>query len=211
MYILAMCGILHAVPVGELGLISGFVDTLNAIFNADGTGGWIVVLLGCVLMFTLLTNNITWCMAANEAAMAAGQEGELPKVFGKLHAKTGAPVGAALLGGAVAAATVAAYGLLANSAEDLFWLILAFSTMVFFLPYLAMFAAFVRLRVIDGDAPRPFKVPGGMGLAKLISFSPFIVICISMVLLLWVPGEPLDWVYVGAIVVGCLGVLGVGK
>ncbi len=211
MYLLALSGILIAVPVENLGLIAGFVDTLNAIFNADGSGGWMVILLGCVLMFTLLTNNITWCMAANEAAMAAGQEGELPAVFGKIHKKTQAPVGAALLGGAIAALEVVLYGFMANSAEDLFWLLLAFSTVIFFLPYLAMFSAFIKLRTIDDKAPRPFRIPGGMGIAKVLAFSPFIVICVCMLFLLLPPGEPLDMGYFASIVMGCLIVLGVGK
>lgn len=211
MYLLAISGILVAVPVEDLGLIGGFVDALNAIFNADGNGGWIVMTLACMLMFSLLTNNITWCMAANEAAMAAGKEGELPRVFGKLHPKTKAPIGAALLGGAVATVEVILYGFMADSAEDLFWLLLAFSTVIFFLPYLAMFAAFVRLRRIDGEAPRPFRVPGGMGVVRLLAYSPFLVLCISIVFLLLPPGEPLDIGYVSAIVVGCLAVLGFGK
>ncbi|MEE4219184.1 MAG: APC family permease [Xanthomonadales bacterium] len=211
MYLLAMTGVLVAVPVEDLGLIAGFVDTLQAMFNADGTGWWIVVTLGCILMFSLVSNNITWCMAANEAAMAAGRSGELPKVFGYLHPKTKAPMGAALLGGVVASVEVLLYGLLANTAEYLFWLILAFSTMIFFIPYLVMFISFVRLRRIDPDAPRPFRVPGGMGFAKLLAMSPFIVLVVSMYLLLLPPGEPVDGPYVAAIVFGCLFVLGLGK
>lgn len=211
MYLLAMTGVLIAVPVENLGLIAGFVDALQAMFNADGTGGWIVVTLGCILLFSLVSNNITWCMAANEAAMAAGRSGELPKVFGYLHPKTKAPMGAALLGGAVATVEVLIYGLLANSAEYLFWLILAFSTMIFFLPYLVMFAAFVRLRRIDNEAPRPFRIAGGMRFAKVLAFSPFLVLCLSIYLLLLPPGEPVDVPYVTAIIVGCAIVLTIGK
>jgi amino acid transporter len=211
MYLLAMSGILIAVPVTDLGLIAGFVDTLNAIFNADGNSYTIVIILGCLLLFSLVSNNITWCLAANESAMAAGRSGELPKVFGYLHPKTQAPMGAAILGGVVASVEVLIYGLLASSAEDLFWMLLAFSTVIFFLPYLAMFIAFVRLRGIDGDAPRPFKVPGGMGVAKLLAMSPFMVLCFSIYLLLLPPGEPADWPFIAAIVVGCAVVLGLGK
>lgn len=211
MYLLAMTGVLVAVPVEDLGLIAGFVDTLQAMFNADGSGGWIVITLGCILMFSLVSNNITWCMAANEAAMAAGKAGELPKVFGYLHPRTQAPMGAALLGGAVAAVEVLLYGLLADTAEYLFWLILAFSTMIFFIPYLVMFVSFVRLRRIDGDAPRPFRIWGGMGFAKVLAMSPFVVLVVSMYLLLLPPEEPADIPYIAAIVLGCLFVLGLGK
>lgn len=211
MYLLAMSGILIAVPVTDLGLIAGFVDTLNAIFNADGNGYTIVIILGCLLLFSLVSNNITWCLAANEAAMAAGRSGELPKVFGYIHPKTQAPMGAAILGGIVASIEVLIYGLLASSAEDLFWMLLAFSTVIFFLPYLAMFVAFVRLRSIDGDAPRPFRVPGGMGFAKLLAMSPFFVLCLSIYLLLLPPGDPVDVQFITSIVVGCALVLGLGK
>lgn len=202
MYLLATTGILVSVPVEELGLINGFVDTFMVIFGTNND--LIIYALGSMLMFTFFTNNVTWCMAANEAAMAAGQEGELPKVFSKIHPKTKAPIGAAILGGIVAVIEVVLYGFMAKDAEELFWVLLAFSTIVFFLPYLAMFITFVRLRKIDGQARRPFKVPGGNLSIKFIAGSPFIVICACIWFLLVPPGEPIDTLYLGSIILGCV-------
>lgn len=208
MYLLATTGILVSVPVEELGLINGFVDTFLVIFGTNND--LIIYALGSMLMFTFFTNNVTWCMAANEAAMAAGQEGELPAVFAKIHPKTKAPVGAAVLGGIVAVAEVVLYGFLAKDAEELFWVLLAFSTIIFFLPYLAMFITFIRLRTIDGETVRPFKVPGGDFAVKLIATSPFVVICACIWFLLLPPGEPVDPLYLGSISIGCLIVIGLG-
>lgn len=209
MYLFATTGILVSVPVEDLGLINGFVDTFLVIFGTNND--LIVYGLGCMLMFTFFTNNVTWCMAANEAAMAAGQEGELPEVFAKIHPKTKAPIGAAILGGAVAVFEVILYGFMAKDAEELFWVLLAFSTIIFFLPYLVMFVTFVRLRSIDSATERPFKVPGGDFTVKLIATSPFVVICACIWFLLLPPGEPVDPLYLGSISVGCIVVIGLGS
>ncbi|WP_286339289.1 APC family permease [Ferrimonas sp. YFM] len=208
MYLFATAGILVSVPVEELGLINGFVDTFVSIFGNNNA--LIIYALGAMLMFTFFTNNVTWCMAANEAAMAAGQEGELPSVFAKMHPKTKAPIGAALLGGAISIAEVILYGFMAKDAEELFWVLLAFSTIIFFLPYLTMFSAFLRLRKIDGVAHRPFKVKGGKAMVRLIALSPFVVICACIWFLLVPPGEPVDSLYLTSLLVGCVITIGVG-
>ena len=73
--------------------------------------------------------------------------------------------------------------------------------MLFILPYIGVIAAFRYARSHDAERPRPFRVPGGNGLASVIT-----VVCIGLLLMtallfMYVPGTGFDWpVVTGAVV-----------
>jgi len=56
--------------------------------------------------------------------------------------------------------TVVNYTLFANK-QSVFWTIFALSSIIFLLPYLAMFPALLVLRAKQPETTRPYLVPGG--------------------------------------------------
>jgi amino acid transporter len=100
-------------------------------------------------------------MGANRSASEAAHDGHLHPIFAKLSTTHKTPTNAAIVTGIVTTVVIITYGFMAKSAEDLFWTLFAFSSVVFLLCYLLMFAAFLRLRTIDSDRPRAYRVPGG--------------------------------------------------
>jgi amino acid transporter len=188
-YLLATIGILIALPVEDIGLIEGLLDSLHRLFDGFPGGSTLVTILGIGALFTFLANMVTWTMGANRSAAEAANRGDLPKVFGRLHAEHGTPANAAVITGGVSTVVIIGYGFLAGSAEDLFWTLYSFSSIVFLLPYLLMFAAFVSLRRSDALRPRPYRVPGGSGLAWTFAILCSIFIIQAIILFVWVPGE----------------------
>ena len=149
---------------------------------------------------------MTWALGCNRAAAEAALEGELPKIFAIEHKTHGTPVGAAVLMGLVSSLILVLYGFLAGSNEDLFWSLFAFSAVIFLLPYQGMFMAFIRTRVNDPDHPRPYRVPGGLGVARLFAWVCFAVLALSIVLFVYTPGEGVQWpVLIGVIVTLAIG------
>lgn len=209
MYCLSIVGLLMSVNIEQLGLISGFIDSLNVIFTGSPLQEAIVLGLGLALMFTLFTNMITWCMAANEAAMASGAEGELPKVFG-IKTKSGTPLGAPIIGCTIALVEMMIYWFISGETEEIYWMILAFSTILFFLPSLTMFFAFIKLRTIDKTTVRPFRIPLGDNQVKFLAVIPVITMIIAIYLLVFAPGTSVDRAYVSAMIIGCVVVIGGG-
>lgn len=201
-YILATVGILLALPLDQLGLVSGIIDTLTAILGDSGPGGVAVTILGIGALYTFLANMVTWTMGANRTAAEAAREGELPAVFGKLHPVNKTPVGAYLITGAISTLVLVVYGFMAGSNEELFWTLFAFSSIIFLLPYLALFPAFLKLRQTDSQAKRPFQIPGGMPLAVLIAVVCELFILQAIVFFIWVPGQPVDWAYALPVLAG---------
>ncbi len=210
-YLFATVGMLLALPLDQLGLVSGIVDTLQAVLGSSVIGTVAVIVLGIGALYTFFANMVTWTMGANRTAAQAAEEGTLPAIFGRLHPVNKTPVGAYLITGIVSTLVVIVYGLLAGSNEDLFWTLFAFSSIVFLLPYLMLYPAFLKLRAADPHARRPYTFPGGKPLAWAASILGLLFILQAIVFFIWVPGEPIDWSYAAPILVGVLVTLVVGE
>jgi glutamate:GABA antiporter len=210
-YIFATVGMLLALPLDQLGLVSGIIDTLKAVIGDSTLAKVMVTILGIGGLYTLLANMVTWTMGANRTAAQAAEDGELPAVFSKLHPANKTPVGAYLITGVVSTVVLIVYGLLASNNEDLFWTLFAFSSIIFLMPYLALFPAFLKLRLIDKDIHRPYKVPGGKIFAWIMAVICILFIVQAIVFFIWVPGEPMDWYFAGPILIGVVITLIIGE
>jgi amino acid transporter len=210
-YLLGTIGMLMALPMENLGLISGVIDTLQTLFGDSGVGGVLVTILGIGALFTFLANMVTWTMGANRTAAEAAGEHELPGIFGKLHPVNKTPVNAFIITGVVSTVVIILYGFMAGSAEDLFWTLFAFSSMVFLIPYLALFPAFLKLRKTDADVKRPYRVPGGAAVGVIMAVICEIFIAAAVILFVWTPGQPFDSVYALPIIIGVIITLAIGE
>lgn len=210
-YLIGTIGMLMAIPLEDLGLVSGIIDTLRILFGTSGVGGAVVVILGVGALYSFFANMVTWTMGANRAAAEAAMEHELPPIFGKLHKVNKTPASAFVITGIVSTVVLIVYGFMAADSEDLFWTLFAFSSMVFLMPYLAIFPAFLKLRRIDPDTERPYRVPGGTGFARLISIVCEIFIVQGIVFFVWVPGQPVDWAFAGPVLIGVVLTILVGE
>ena len=207
-YLFGTAAVLAAIPVAEINLVEGLIDTLSLFMGDSAMGKGVVLALGVALLFTLLSNSVTWAMGANRAAAQAAQDRELPSFFG-IESKTNeTPVGAALALGSSATVLMILYGVLANSNEDLFWSVFAFGAVIFFLPYLGLFAAFIKMRRADPDRHRPFRVPGGPPAAYLFAFVCSGILAVSIFLFTYVPGGGIQWpVLIGVVTLVIVGEL----
>ncbi|MBN2047566.1 MAG: APC family permease [Anaerolineaceae bacterium] len=210
-YLLGTIGMLVALPLEDLGLVAGIIDTLEILLGSSAVGGVVVVLLGIMALYTFFANMVTWTMGANKTAAEAADDGELPAIFGRLHKTNKTPVSAFIITGIVSTVVIVLYGFMAGSAEDLFWTLFAFSSMVFLLPYLAMFPAFLKLRKVDADIERPYKLKGPKWFITLLVVLCEIFIVQAVVFFIWVPGEPIDWAYAAPVLIGVVLTLIVGE
>ncbi len=210
-YLLGTIGMLVALPLEDLGLVDGIIDTLSILLGTEGLGSVFVLLLGIMALYTFFANMVTWTMGANKTAAEAAGDGELPAIFGKLNEKNNTPVGAFIITGIVSTVVIVLYGFMAGTSEDLFWTLFAFSSMVFLLPYLAMFPAFLKLRKIDKDIERPYKVKWPKWLMTLLVIICELFIVQAVVFFVYVPGEPIDWAFAAPVLIGVVLTLIVGE
>lgn len=188
-YIFATVGMLLALPVDQIGLIAGLTDTFKRLFGEGPAGGVIVAVLGTMALYTFAANMVTWTMGANRSAAEAANRGDLPAIFARMHPTYRTPASSAVICGVISSIVLVLYGLLAASAEDLFWTTFAFSSVVFLLPYFLLFLSFLKLRVADAQLPRPYRVPGGYGVAVVLSLICMAFIAQAIIFFIFKPGD----------------------
>ncbi|MGL4571080.1 MAG: APC family permease [Clostridium sp.] len=176
-YLLAAFGMSVAVPINELSSDGGLIDSFNLLLG--GNAKWFVVMIGVMFMFTLAGNLISWASGVNFTAKYAADNNALPKVFSTVN-KKGMPKGANILNGVIATILVVSAPLIPS--EDIFWAFFGLNVVALLLSYVMLFPAFLKLRKIDGDAKRPFKVSGSPTKIKIIAIVPMVLLVASVIL-----------------------------
>ena len=176
-YLFSAFGIGVAIPTEEVSVSSGLIDSLQLLTGK--TGGIFIGVAALLFFLTLFGNMTSWSLGVNNTASFAAENGDMPKVFAKRSAKNDMPIGAALMNGAIATIVVLIAPLLPN--QDLFWAFFSLNLVMLLLAYVPMFPAFYKLRQIDPDTVRPFKVSGGNGKLRLMSILPVVIIIISII------------------------------
>lgn len=161
MYIVGTFGVLAALPANEIDTVDGFLYALEELTTIFGSAGPFVfkVVVGCAL-YTLLTNMISWTIGGTEVLAAADLDTK-SGLLGHKHPKYGTADYSYYIYGLISSFLVIVNFSLSEDANAIFWTILAFSFVIFLLPYLWLFPSAVKLRKIDKETKRPYKVPGG--------------------------------------------------
>ncbi len=195
-YLVAIVGMLFLLPTDGFNRTNGLFRVLETGIGSSGIAGVVVTVLSVGALYCFFAALVPWTIGANRAAAEAARRGDLPPVLGRTSKRFRTPVAAATATALVGTFFTLGYGLVMElsaspKVETLFWNLFAFSTLVFLLSYLVMAAAFLRLRYIDPDAPRPYRIPGGMVGAWITSTLVFGFIVAAMVFFMWWPGASL--------------------
>lgn len=176
-YIFCAFGIGVAIPTDQISTDTGLIDAMSLLTGS--TGGIFIAIMALLFMITLFGNMISWSFGVNSVALYAAENHDLPQVFAKRSKKNDMPTGAALMNGIVASIVVVIGAFMPDS--NLFWSFFALNLVMFLLSYLPVFPAFLRLRKIDPDRERPFKVRGGPVWQAILAILPMLLIIVSVI------------------------------
>lgn len=178
-YMLAAFGIGVAIPVSDLTVDAGLLDSVALLLGDHypllGT------LIGAMFIVTLFANLISWSLGVNTVTCYAAKNAGLPKIFAKCS-QDGTPIGAAGMNFIVSAVLVMISHFLEN--PDAFWNFFALNMVMLLLSYLFVFPAFHKLRQIDSSVSRPFKVGSSPFVINLITYVPLCVLLASVIVLI---------------------------
>ena len=179
-YILAAFGVGVAIPFDKLTTDSGLIDSFTILLGAKG--GWFVTIVGLMFLFTLAANLISWAYGVNYVALYASENKCFPKIFKWKNEKTEMPIGAPIVNGIVASVLVLIAPLMTQlGLEDIFWSFFALNLVTLLASYILMFPSFLKLRKIDPDRERPFKVKASGPMLKIITYVPLVLLVVSVV------------------------------
>ena len=165
----------------------GHVDPDGSVV-LSGMGAVLGGVMSALFVWVLAASGSAWIMGAGRAQAAACIDGAGPAVLGRVNERTGVPVVMGVVSGVVSFLAMATYVLLTGgNGQRYFSASLTVSIALIVVAYLLIFPSFLRLRRTHPDLPRPFRVPGGMIAATLVTAAATGWSLLAAVNLLW-PG-----------------------
>jgi glutamate:GABA antiporter len=157
--ILATLAIAFIVPQAKLSLVAGIPQAFAFFFKALGVGAWATKLMSGLVAIGTLALISTWLLGPSKGLYASERTGNLPPELHYVN-KRHVPVAVLVLQG-VLTTLFALLFLLVPSINSSYWILTALTTQILVMMYILIFAAAIRLRYTQPDAPRAYKIPGG--------------------------------------------------
>src|SRR5215472_11297643 len=189
-------GVFHAITLGSIALRLGFLGILAALLVSVGNAGGVGSTVAGIA----------------RVPFVVGIDRYLPAAFGKVHSKWKTPWVSILV-----QAIISGFVLLASqinqSTRDSYQELVDAAIILYFIPFLYMFAAAISLsgRTDRADSKQVVLIPGGIAGVWIVSGVAFLITLLSIALSVFPPGESsnrlaflfrtLLWV-IGALAVG---------
>jgi amino acid transporter len=170
LYVLGTIAILVAIPAAEVGGIPGIMQAITRVAGRVGAAG--VAPVAAILITVGAVGAVgAWLTAVSRLPFVAGLEGRLPASFGKLHPRYGTPY-VAMLAQAAITVVLIFIGQAGTDIRGAYNVMISMSIIAYFIPFLLMFAAMIRLRREERPEGAP-ALPGApaMGVVAAIGFA----------------------------------------
>jgi len=207
-YILGTVGVLLALPPSEVGNLQGLMQAISK--TASRVGFESVVPFAA---FLIALSNVGAC-GAYLAAVArlpfvAGIDRFLPRAFGSLHPRWKTPWVALLVQFGIGVLFIF-LGQAGTSVKGAYDVMASMTVIVYFIPYLFVFAAMIKLQA-EPAGPEVIRVPGGKPVATLVAIVGLIATTFTIALsVLPQPDEPNKPLAVLKVVGGSVALLAIG-
>jgi glutamate:GABA antiporter len=207
-YIVSTWCLLLALPKDQISGLQGLLQAVQAMATKSGAA-WIVPIVAATITLNALGGVGGWFAATARLPFVAGIDRFLPPVFGTVHPRWKTPYVALLVQAAIAFVFIF-LGQAGTSVRGAYDALVSMGIISYFIPFLYMFAAIVKLQR-EPAGPEVLRVPGGAPVAKLFGVMGFLV-SVAAIILACVPADddPNKTLAVVKIVGGSLVLLVVG-
>ncbi len=148
-YIAGSASVLFAIPVSSLKELSGITDAVQLVAGRVGLTG-LGALTGALLTLNALAGTASWTAGAARVPFAAGVDSVMPAAFARLHPRYLTPhvalIVQALASSAIFLASVFfTFSGRSTSIQEAYDILVNLTILIYFIPYLYLFVAQVRL------------------------------------------------------------------
>jgi amino acid transporter len=184
-YILSSSSVLVAVPASELAERSGIADAIDLTTGRLGLAG-MGALTGLLLFVGAVGGTNSWVAGSARVPFAAGVDSILPRAFAALHTRYRTPHVALVIQGIAAsllflASVFISIGGGQTTVQESYDIMVNLTILIYFVPYLYLFAAWIRLRRLEpAAASEAMTIPGGMPGVWLIASCGFLATLIAI-------------------------------
>jgi len=199
MYILGTAALLVALPAETVSITNGIPQAAAAIaarLQAPALAP-VAALIAVLLVLGNLGGVGAWLAGTARIPFVAGMDAVLPAAFGRVHPRWQTPYVALLVQAGIATLFVVA-GLLGSTVRDAYVALTDTTIVLYFIPYLYLFASYLRLRRV-----RTWRT-------ALTGWVGFGAVLLSIGLALVPPGVAAPWVFRAKVVGGVAVFMGIG-
>jgi amino acid transporter len=185
LYIVGTVAMLVAMPHADILHLDGFMTAIEKASVGFGLGQ-VVPLVAALIVVGGLGQAGAWFAAGGRLPFVAGLDRFLPAAFGRVHPRYGSPHVSLIVQAAVAAVFIL-LGQAGTTVRGAYDVLVSMSIISYFIPYLFMFAALIKLQQ-EPAGPTVMRVPGGKPMALLVGVIGFLTTALSIGLAL-IPAE----------------------
>jgi len=179
LYVAGTASILLAIPREQISGLQGIMQATEAMSARLGLG-WIAPLVALLITVNGLGAVGGWFAATARLPFVAGIDRYLPSSFGSLHPTWRTPHVALLVQAAISAVFVI-LGQAGTTVRGAYDVLVSMSIITYFIPFLYMFAAMIRLQR-EPVGPDVIRVPGGRGVAIVVASIGFVTTALAIAL-----------------------------
>ncbi|HYX21962.1 MAG TPA: APC family permease, partial [Thermoanaerobaculia bacterium] len=189
-YLTGTLSLLWALPTSQTSIISG---VNQAITKAGAQHGmpWLGPPVALLMTLAGLGGVGAWLIATARLLFVGGLDRYLPPIFARTHPKWKTPWFAMAFQAAFSAIFIVA-ATRGDTVKNAYLKLVNATLIVYFLPYLYMFATAIRLRADIARQPGAIPVPGGRSGSVLWNGLGFLTTFVSIVLALIPPADTAD-------------------
>jgi amino acid transporter len=187
-YILGTVCVLLALPSGEVNSLQGLVQAVSKTASRVGYPG-VLPLAAFLIALSNIGAAGAYLAAVARLPFVAGLDRFLPPAFGALHPRWKTPWVALLTQFALGVVFIF-LGQAGTSVKGAYDVLVSMGVIVYFIPYLYLFAAMIKLQG-EHAGPEVIRVPGGTRVARLVATVGFLTTVMTIALsLIPQPDEP---------------------
>lgn len=200
-YISGTLSIYITLPSKDISIVSGVMQAIAEVTSRVGLE-WVLPVMAFCLAMGGLGGTSAWVAGSARVPYVAGLDQYLPESFGKIHPKYGTPYVAILVQGVICSLIIMT-GYFADDVPVIYLMLVNITLIVYFLPYLYLFASAIALRFKEGLRPGIIPIPGGNLGAFFAAALGFGATLISILLAMFFPPAEVKHILVfEAVVIG---------
>jgi amino acid transporter len=157
--VVATLAIAFVIPADDLSLAAGVMQAIQYFFTSLHIPG-AVAPMAVLITIGGVVSLAAWLIGPAKGLGVVAEEGNLPPVFNRTN-RYGSPV-AVLIIQALIGTVISLLYVFLPSVNQAYWILSAMTVELLCIVYFLVFAALIRLRYRRPEAPRPFRIPGGI-------------------------------------------------
>jgi amino acid transporter len=155
----ATLAIAFVIPADELSLAAGVMQAIQYFFVAAGIPE-AVAPMAVLIAIGGTVSLAAWLIGPAKGLGVVAVEGNMPPVFNRTN-RFGSPAAVLFIQAGIGTFISLLYVFL-PSVNQAYWILSAMTVELLCIVYFFIFASVIKLRYTQPDAPRPFKIPGGI-------------------------------------------------